>query len=119
MSDAFCSTADEIMWLTILMIGAAARNVGKTEFACRLIAQWKGRQPVVGIKVTTVRERDGRCPRGGEGCGACSSLKTPYCITEEQNAEGHKDTCRMLRAGADSVFWLRAFAELERRLASK
>ncbi len=95
----------------ILMIGAAARNVGKTEFACRLIQQSTGHRPVIGLKVTTVRERDGRCPRGGEGCGACSSLTEPFCITRETDSTGGKDTNRMLRAGADAVFWLRVFHE--------
>jgi hypothetical protein len=91
----------------ILMLGAAERNVGKTEFACRLIAQYAASRPVIGVKVTTVRERDGRCPRGGKGCGVCSSLQENYCITDESPDIDGKDTTRMLQAGAHKVYWLR------------
>ena len=102
----------------MLIIGAAGRNVGKTEFACELIRHYAGKCPVIGIKITTVKERNGKCPRGGQGCGVCSSLQGDFCITEETQANHDKDTARMLRAGADKVFWLRVMAEhLEKGVA--
>jgi molybdopterin-guanine dinucleotide biosynthesis protein A len=94
----------------IALIGAADRNVGKTEFACNLISKYSNNHKVIGIKVTTVKEVNGKCPRGGEGCGVCSSLQGEYSITEEANFESQKDTSRMLRAGADRVYWLRVLA---------
>jgi molybdenum cofactor guanylyltransferase len=103
----------------LLMIGAAGRNVGKTEFACELIRRYRDEAFVVGLKVTTVDERTGSCPRGGEGCGVCGSLQGEYCVTEELSVEGTKDTMRMKRAGAQRVLWLRVRREhLERGLAS-
>lgn len=94
-------------WPGMVMIGAAGRNVGKTEYACDLIRAVAPTQLVVGLKVTTIAERNGRCPRGGAGCGVCTSLKGDFCLTEERDAESGKDTCRMLNAGAQHVFWLR------------
>jgi molybdenum cofactor guanylyltransferase len=91
----------------MLLIGSAGRNSGKTEFACSLLRRWAPRETVVGVKVTTVRRKDGTCPRGGKGCGVCSSLEGEYSITEETCADSGKDTARLLAAGADRVFWLR------------
>lgn len=95
----------------MLVLGSADRNVGKTEFACRLIARYTTIQPVVAIKITTVKERDGKCPRGGEGCGVCTSLQGNYAITEEVSGPEGKDTTRMLEAGAHKVYWLRVLKE--------
>ncbi len=95
----------------MLMIGAAGRNAGKTEFACRLITSFSAQAEITGLKVTTVRERDGKCPRGGQGCGVCSSLKGNYCLTEELGENPEKDTARLLAAGATRVFWLRVMKE--------
>jgi molybdopterin-guanine dinucleotide biosynthesis protein A len=95
----------------MLMIGAAGRNAGKTEFACRVIARFAAAAPITGLKVTTVKERDGQCPRGGRGCGVCSSLEGNYCLTEERGENPDKDTARLLAAGAHRVFWLRVMRE--------
>ncbi len=95
----------------MLVLGSAGRNVGKTEFACRLIARYAAIQTVVGVKITTVKERDGKCPRGGEGCGVCTSLQGNYAITEEVDGPADKDTTRMLEAGAHKVYWLRVLQE--------
>ena len=91
----------------MLLIGSAGRNVGKTELACTLIRKFSKSSPIVGIKVTTIRAKDGKCPRGGRGCGVCSSLDGDFCITEETDKNSNKDTARLLKAGASRVFWLR------------
>jgi molybdenum cofactor guanylyltransferase len=92
----------------MLMIGSAGTNVGKTELACAVLRKFGKKSPdIIGIKVTTIREKDGQCPRGGEGCGVCSSLDGVYCITEEADSSSGKDTARLLAAGASRVFWLR------------
>ncbi len=95
----------------MLMIGAAGRNAGKTEFACRLIQKFCSVEAITGLKVTTIKERDGTCPRGGQGCGVCSSLQGNFCLTEEQIENPEKDTARLLAAGAERVFWLRVMKE--------
>ncbi|MFB0524886.1 MAG: nucleoside-triphosphatase, partial [Phycisphaerae bacterium] len=91
----------------MLMIGSAGANVGKTELACALIRKFSKNTDVIGIKVTTIKAKDGRCPRGGQGCGVCSSLEGNFYITRETNTTSGKDTARLLAAGASRVFWLR------------
>ena len=91
----------------MLMIGSAGANIGKTELACALIKKFSKNKPIIGIKVTTIKAKDGQCPRGGQGCGVCSSLEGNFCITQETDADSGKDTARLLAAGAAKVFWLR------------
>ncbi len=95
----------------MLMIGSAASNLGKTEMACALLAKFCKSRDVIGIKVTTIKDKDGLCPRGGQGCGVCSSLEGIYSITEERDGSSEKDTARLLAAGASRVFWLRVREE--------
>jgi len=95
----------------MVLIGAAGRNAGKTELARRLIAREAAVRSVIGVKVTTVQDRHGPCPRGGAGCGVCSSFDTPYLLTEERARDGAKDTSRLLLAGASRVLWLRVLRE--------
>ena len=90
----------------MLMIGSAGRNIGKTELACRLIRKFNPRIDIVGIKVTAIQEKGGKCPRGGEGCGVCTSLQGNYCITEERSGPPGKDTTKLLEAGAEKVYRL-------------
>ncbi len=92
----------------MLMIGSAGANVGKTELACALLRRLSGHHDIAAIKATTISDRDGQCPRGGEGCGVCSSLQGNFCITRETNRDSDKDTSRLLSAGASRVYWLRA-----------
>lgn len=91
----------------MIIIGAGHRNVGKTEFACSLIRKFGPANDVVAVKVTTVADSETACPRGGKGCGACTSFGGNYHLGEETNLNSDKDTCRMLVAGAKKVFWLR------------
>jgi len=92
----------------MLMIGSAGSNVGKTELACTILRKFRRKsRDIVGIKVTTIKNKDGQCPRGGDGCGVCSSLDGEYSITEETNSNSDKDTSRLLAAGAGRVFWIR------------
>jgi molybdopterin-guanine dinucleotide biosynthesis protein A len=95
----------------MLMIGAAESNVGKTDLACLLIGRFSRLGDVVAVKVTTIRETDGSCPRGGEGCGVCSGFEGRYCITEEGAAPPDKDTARMHASGAGRVLWLRVMED--------
>ena len=89
------------------MVGAAGRGVGKTKLACSLIERFASRCQIIGIKVTTIEESRGGCPRGGDGCGVCASMDGSYYISEETDSRAEKDTCRMLAAGAERVLWLR------------
>ena len=91
----------------MILVGSTARDLGKTALAARLIEALSPREKVVGVKVTTIRDKGGKCPRGGDGCGTCSSLTGNYEIREETDPDGEKDTSRLLKAGAARVFWLK------------
>jgi molybdopterin-guanine dinucleotide biosynthesis protein A len=90
----------------MIMIGATGRNTGKTEMACRLIKKFISRYTVIALKVTTVKETDGKCHGGDERCGKYSSLEANYSLTEEVSNNPQKDTGKMLAAGAHKVYWL-------------
>jgi hypothetical protein len=103
----------------MLVIGSAGANVGKTELACAVIRKFCKSNPLIGIKVTTIQAKDGQCPRGGAGCGVCSSIDGNFLITEETDCTSGKDTARLLAAGARRVFWLRVIkAHLQDGLAA-
>jgi len=91
----------------MLMIGSAGVNVGKTELACAILRKLSRHHDIAAIKVTAVGDKDGQCPRGGEGCGVCSSLEGNFAITQETDRRSNKDTSRLLSAGASRVYWLR------------
>jgi len=91
----------------MLMIGSSGSNVGKTELACALLRRFSSDRQIVGVKVTAIAAKDGSCPRGGQGCGVCSSMEGEYRITQETTPRSGKDTGRLLAAGAGRVYWLR------------
>ena len=91
----------------MLMIGSSGSNVGKTELTCALLRRLGGDHRIIGVKATAIFAKDGSCPRGGQGCGVCSSMDAEWRITEETNRHSEKDTGRLLAAGADRVYWLR------------
>ena len=91
----------------MLMIGSTGRNSGKTTLAVEAIQKWKALYPVIGLKVTSIEQTDGTCPRGGHGCGACSSLSGDFEIIEETDARSAKDTSQLLACGCPRVYWLK------------
>jgi len=95
----------------MLLIGSSGRNSGKTHLACSVIRNNCRRVDIFGLKVTTIKEKNGPCPRGGEGCGVCASLEGDYCLTWENNRYGQKDTSLLLQAGAEKVLWLRVLQD--------
>ena len=89
----------------LILIGSTGRNSGKTFLASELVRRFNG-TPVTVLKVTGIESRDGPCPRGGQGCGACA-IAGDFCLDEENSRAGTKDTSLLLAAGASQVFWLR------------
>lgn len=107
---------DDIVKLDrMLLVGSTGPNVGKTELACAVIKKFSKGKKIIGIKVTTIKQKDGQCPRGGQGCGVCTSLEGDFDITQETNPASGKDTSRLLAAGAEKVFWLRVMGSSLRR----
>lgn len=94
----------------MILLGATARNTGKTTLAVELIGQYSRERDVVAIKVVTVHNHGDICPRGGKGCGICQSLKKSFDIREETETGG-KDTMLFKKAGARAVYLVRAYPE--------
>lgn len=90
-----------------LVIGATGRNSGKSDLACAVIAKLHRVHPIVGVKVTTIAGEEAACPRGRDGCGACTGLEGEFEIREEDASQPGKDTARMLQSGARRAFWVR------------
>lgn len=96
-----------LTWPTLLLVGSAQRDNGKTRFACEVIRRVSRRTPVLGLKVTVIRGVESACPRGGAGCGVCGQVRLGYELCREHQADDLKDTRRMVAAGASEVWWLR------------
>lgn len=86
----------------LLIVGGTGRDVGKTEFVCRLIQKISSQRPVYAIKVSSIFP--GEELYHGTHSGDQSSLQ----LFEETNRNTDKDTSRMLRSGATKVFYLRS-----------
>ncbi len=95
----------------MVMIGAAGRNCGKTSLALALIKAWRGRFPMIALKVTTIHDAGGSCVRGHAGCGTCTRIKGSFDLVEETEEQGDKDTRKLLASGVGRVFWLRCHKE--------
>ena len=85
----------------LLIAGGTGRNVGKTEFICRLIKKISTKRPVYAIKVSAI------FPDEELYHGNHSVDESDLCLVEEINRTTDKDTSKMLRAGAVRVFYLR------------
>jgi hypothetical protein len=83
----------------LLVVGGSGRNVGKTELVCRIIQKVSANLAIYALKVSAISPDTGVQPaphRAELGAG----------LFEEHRADTDKDTSRMLRAGADRVFYL-------------
>ena len=84
----------------LLIVAGAGRNVGKTEFVCRLIEKFSSQIEIYGLKVSAIH------PDEAIYHGDHSTQKFPANLYQEHRVDQDKDTCRMLRAGAKKVFYL-------------
>lgn len=91
----------------MLLIGSTARNCGKTMLAAQCVRKFSASLPVIGLKVTSMDKKDGGCPHGGQGCGACAGVQGHFDLVKEHDAAARKDTSSLLSAGCQSVYWLR------------
>jgi len=84
----------------LVIVGGTARNVGKTEFVCRLIAKISKHTEVYALKVSAVFPDE----IGFHGSHDDSDLDGG--LFEETRYNSPKDSSRMLRAGALRSFFL-------------
>ncbi len=80
----------------MLLIAGNGRNVGKTTLACRIIAHFSEKIPVTGLKIS---------PHFHEYNEAELIFKNEHCIILLESKNHEKDSSRMLKAGADKVFF--------------
>lgn len=102
----------------LLIVAGAGRNVGKTEFVCRLIQRWSRSQEIYALKVSAIH------PDEAIYHGDHARQQSGVHLYQETRADIPKDTSRMLRAGARKVFYLQGdddriragFAEFQRSI---
>jgi molybdopterin-guanine dinucleotide biosynthesis protein len=85
----------------LILIGGNSRNIGKTTIATGIISILSKQYRVIGLKVTSVYPNDSK--HHGEKDFV---LKDDVLVMEEQNRDGVKDTSRMIRAGAEKVYFI-------------
>ena len=90
----------------IILIGGATRNVGKTAFSCSVIRNNSKKYKIIALKIKTIYEGDDFF-HGKDR----NPLKGNYRIIEEIDTDGDEDTQRMLQAGANRVFRIKAKSE--------
>ncbi|GKU26764.1 hypothetical protein [Clostridium folliculivorans] len=91
----------------MFLIGSTGRNSGKTTLATALIEKFKKEFLIIALKITTIEHKDGKCPRGGDGCGVCTNIQDNFELIEEVSTSSNKDTSLLLKAGAEKVYWLK------------
>ena len=84
----------------LLIVAGAGRNVGKTEFICRLIEKMSQQTDIYALKVSAIH------PDEAIYHGDHSSRQCTTNLFEETRHNLDKDTSRMLRAGAKKVYYL-------------
>ena len=84
----------------LLIVAGAGRNVGKTEFVCRLIEKHSSQSDIYGLKVSAIY------PDEAIYHGDHSNKRFSTNLFEETRNNLDKDTSRMLRAGAKKVYYL-------------
>jgi len=87
----------------LLMIGGSKRHVGKTTLVCQIIKQFSKEYPIIALKASSIRQ-DETIKHGLHE----NSPDSKWEIVEENNRSGLKDTSKMLLAGAEKVFYIRA-----------
>lgn len=91
-------------WPNLFLIAGTNRNVGKTTFACQLIAKTAKHQEVWAVKIT---------PHIHSLCSSCKTLFSSehLIISEELSKDEEKDSSKMLAAGAQRVIYIQGSDE--------
>jgi len=85
----------------MVMIGGNSRNSGKTTMACSIIRKLSVNHEVIGLKVTSVKPGEEELHGNHD-----ENFNGNFTIFEEKNSESHKDTSKMLKAGATHVYYI-------------
>ncbi len=90
----------------MIIIGATARQSGKTELASGIIKNFCKKEKITGIKVTILHEGDASFHRSMN-----LPLDENFIIEKSAVNEKNKSTDRMLAAGAIETYWVHSKAE--------
>lgn len=88
----------------MFLIAGNARKIGKTTLACRIIEKFSADHKITGLKVSSIRP-DEEAFHGDH----MEILIDTYRVEEEMSTLSTKDTAKMLRSGAEKVFYIQAF----------
>ena len=94
----------------LLLIAGNGRNVGKTTLACQIIAYFSEKMPVTGLKIT---------PHFHDYDETDLVFKNEKFIILDESKDHEKDSSRMLKAGANKVFFVMAKPEFSGEAAQK
>ncbi len=94
----------------LLLIAGNGRNVGKTTLACRIITHFSEKMPVTALKVT---------PHFHDYDETDLVFKNEKFIILDETKDHEKDSSRMLKAGANKVFFVMAKPEFSGEAAQK
>jgi hypothetical protein len=84
----------------LLLVSGTGRNSGKTTFVCKIIEQFC-HLGIISIKISS------HFHDASEGL-ILLTAKTGYMVFEETNRKTRKDSSRMLRSGAEKVYYIQA-----------
>ncbi len=91
---------------SVLIVGGAMRNVGKTTLVTRIIQKFSTQYQIIALKIKTIYPNDDFF-HGKER----RPLLRNFEIEEETSKSGNADTMRMLNVGAHKVFKIRTSHE--------
>lgn len=89
------------VFTSLLNISGQGQNVGKTLFACGVIRKFGNDYPITGLKIS---------PHHHKNTGVARLIKNDnvFSLFTETDANGSKDTSRMLASGAQRAYLLQA-----------
>ena len=90
-----------IEFSNLLAVGATNRNLGKTEFICQLIKEFR-HESIIALKIKTFY------PGDEQSHGKGSGFSGDYLVRKENDKNGLDDSKRFLKAGASSVYYIKS-----------
>ncbi len=90
-----------IQFKNLLAIGATNRNLGKTEFICRILERF-AKHEIIAIKIKSIYPDDKKFH------GKDLDPDNDFLIRKENSVTGLEDSRRFIAAGAKSVYYIKS-----------
>ena len=91
----------------LIIIGGSSRNVGKTSICLDLISRYASKLDITGLKISAIKPEE----KIYHGTHGHVFKGRNFRIYEEPKPDDHKDTARMLKAGAKRAVYIEAADE--------